>query len=112
MSNNKLAMAEADKKVMEDWPTPTNSKEVQRFLELANYHRVFVPNFAEISADLYSVVGKLKFQWVKAQHRAFEKLRKALTSPLVPALPNAINEFALDTDASNVTVTGQLIHIQ
>ncbi len=37
-----LSMAESDVKVVEDWPTPTCSKDVQRFIGLANYHRAFV----------------------------------------------------------------------
>lgn len=112
ISDNKLAMAEADINTVRHWPTPGNAKDVQRFLGLANYHRTFVPNFAELCADLYDVTGKYKFQWGEKQQIAFNKLRLALTSPPVLALPNHQDEFVLDTDASNIAVSGELIQIQ
>lgn len=94
-------MAGADAMVKE-WPTPKKLKDVQRFLGLANYHRAFVPSFAEISADLYQVVGKYKFRWGNEQQEAFDKLKKALSEPPVMALPTNVENFILDTDASNV----------
>jgi predicted aspartyl protease len=112
VSNNKLAMAESDIKVVKDWPTPNNSKDVQRFLGLANYHRAFVPNFAEISADLYQVVGKYKFRWETEQQQAFERIKIALTEPPLLSLPNTVDDFILDTDASNVAIAGELIQLQ
>lgn len=104
VSDDKLAMAEADIKVVKEWPIPNNSKDVQRFLGLANYHPAFVPNFAEISADLYQVVGKYKFKWEDKQQQAFDKLKKSLSEPPLLALLNTVDDFILDTDASNIAV--------
>ena len=35
--------------VVAEWPNPTNKKEVQQFLGLANYYRHFIKNFASIA---------------------------------------------------------------
>ena len=32
------------------WPVPRNIKEVQKFLDLANYYRRFIKDFARIAA--------------------------------------------------------------
>jgi len=41
-----------------NWPTPRNIKEVQKFLELVNYYRRFIKDFAKLAAPLYVLVRK------------------------------------------------------
>ena len=41
-----------------NWPTPRNIKEVQKFLELANYYRRFIKDFAKLAAPLHMLVRK------------------------------------------------------
>jgi len=36
-------------KTIEEWPTPQNEKDVQRFVGLCNYYRRFVKNFSAIA---------------------------------------------------------------
>ena len=38
-----------------DWPVYKSVKEVQRFLELANYYRRFVKDFAKIVRSLHEL---------------------------------------------------------
>ena len=40
--------------VVLDWPVPTNSTEVRRFLGLTSYYRRYIPHFANIASPLYS----------------------------------------------------------
>jgi len=35
------------------WPTPQGVKNIQKFLELANYYRRFVKDFAKITKPLH-----------------------------------------------------------
>ena len=42
------------------WPAPKNVKEVQKFLELANYYRWFIKNFARIAAHYISWLERRK----------------------------------------------------
>ena len=63
MSSNKLEIFSQNVEVIHDWPVQTCSKDVERFLGLANYHRSFVKDFSERAEPLYKIVGKWKFQW-------------------------------------------------
>ena len=41
-----------------DWPTPKEVKNVQKFLELANYYHQFIKNFAITARLLYNMLKK------------------------------------------------------
>ena len=41
-----------------EWPVPRSVKDVQKFLELANYYRLFVKDFARIAKPLYQMTRK------------------------------------------------------
>ena len=41
-----------------NWPVPRNVKEVQKFLDLTNYYRRFIKDFARIAAPLHMLVRK------------------------------------------------------
>ena len=41
-----------------DWPTPREVKDIQRFLELANYYQQFIKDFMSIAKPLYNLVKK------------------------------------------------------
>jgi len=47
-----------------NWPAPRNVKEVQKFLDLANYYRRFIKDFARIAVPLHVLVRKeQKWKW-------------------------------------------------
>ena len=45
-------------KTVEDYPILTPAKELQRFFELLNWFRKFIPNFNAISKPLYELLSK------------------------------------------------------
>lgn len=112
VSSNTLSMSKENVQVIHDWPTPSCSKDVERWLGLANYHRVFVKDFSKLAEPLYSVIGKNKFRWEEDQQRAFIALKQALTSPPVLALPNHKDEYILDVDASDLGIGAELLQLQ
>ena len=48
-----------------NWPKPKNTKDVERFLGVANYHRSFIKSFAHIAVSLYQLTGKNYLMWGK-----------------------------------------------
>ena len=112
ISKDSMEMSSEDCSVVSEWPVPQNAKEVERFLGLANYHRIFVKDFARIAVPLYQITGKQEFQWGDAQADAFEFLKNALTSPPVLALPNHHDDWILDTDASDHAIGAELLQVQ
>jgi len=49
-----------------DWLTPKGIKDVQKFLELANYYCRFIKDFAFIARPLHDMVKKdQKWEWKK-----------------------------------------------
>ena len=112
VSSNQLKMATKDISTVTDWPEPTSSKEVEQFLGLANNHRSFIKNFADMAHVLYSLTGKNKFKWGNEEKATFDSLKKALTNPPVLGLPNSQDPFILDTDASDAAIEAEIIQVQ
>ena len=63
-----------------EWPTLMCVKDVQKFLELANYYHQFIQSFATIARLLYNIVKKnKKWDWTEKQERAFRELKEKFT---------------------------------
>jgi len=90
---------------VKEWPIPKSIREVRAFLGLAGYYRRFVRDFAAIAAPLHALMGKGKtFKWDSATQQAFDKLKEALTSPPILAMPTDEGDYILDTDASDTAI--------
>ena len=88
-----------------NWPTPTSSKEVQKFLGLASYYRRFVKDFATIAKPWCRLTEKnVVFRWTNEAQTAFVELRRRLVTTPTLAFPDYDFSFILDTDASDVGV--------
>ena len=104
VDGNHLKMSEKDVEVVQKWPEPKTYKQVEKFMGLANYHRNFVKNFAQLASPLYEVAAAKKFRWHPPQQAAFEGLKEALVTPPVLGIPNNTDMFILDTDASDLAI--------
>jgi len=93
-----------------NWPAPRNVKKVQKFLDLANYYRRFIENFAGIVALLHVLVRKeQKWKWEREQEEAFEKLKTVFTTEPVLAIPDIDREMRVEADVSDYTTGGVLL---
>jgi len=67
-----------------NWPTLQCIKDVQKFLELANYYWQFVKDFTKITKPLHQLVRKEeKWKWERKQEEAFAQLKEIFTTKLV-----------------------------
>ena len=59
------------------WPVPTKVKEVQSFLELANFYRRLIKDFSKVAAPLHKLMRKeQEWTWGPEQQDAFYKLKQ------------------------------------
>lgn len=87
---------------VQDWPSPTSTKELRSFLGLAGYYRRSVKNFGIFAKPLTDLLKKgILFVWTEAAESAFQLLKQALISAPVLAVPNFNRPFTIETDASD-----------
>jgi hypothetical protein len=47
-----------------DWPTPSNTKEVQSFISFINFYQHFIPGFSHHARTLFDLTMKdVRFIW-------------------------------------------------
>ena len=93
--------------VIHDWPSPTTITELQSFLGLANFYRIFLLGFFHIAWSLNQVNrggGKETFVLGLSQQQAFDDLKKCLCLSLVLSLSDLKHPFEIETDASDYVV--------
>jgi hypothetical protein len=97
--------------VVANWQEPDNLKDLQRFLGLCNYFRRFVPKYSEVARPLTRLTGKDAFHtpFTEQESNAFKKLKQALVSPPVLAIPDFNHPFEVYVDASDIACGGILL---
>ena len=69
--------------------------------------------YAHVSGPLNRLLKKDQVHdWTEGFQKAFDELKKALTSPPVLVLPNDTDMFVLDTDAADGSIGAVLSQVQ
>lgn len=93
---------------IENFPVPTTTTEIKRFLGLVGWYRRFIKDFSTLAAPINSLLhGRKKGQpivWNAEADEAFGKLKLCLISAPVLASPDFSKTFHIQCDASNVGV--------
>lgn len=85
-----------------EWPRPQKVKQVQAFLGFANFYRRFIKDFAHHAKPLTILTKKDQpWIWGDDQEQAFNALKAAFTSAPILRIPDDVNPFRLETDASD-----------
>jgi hypothetical protein len=102
VSHNIIMMDPEKVEIIKNWPIPTNVKGLQQFLGLANYYRRLIVNFSKIALPLYALFKKDSvFNFSEECLKAFNELKRLLTSNPVLRPPDFNKRFILFCDASN-----------
>ena len=89
-------------KAVAEWPTPTNHKQLQRFLGFANVYRRLIRNYSIIASPVTKLTSvKTTFLWTPEADLAFQQLKDRFTSSPILTQPNTHLQFILEVDASD-----------
>ncbi len=96
--------------VVQQWPQPTSTKHVQKFLGLSNYFREYVQGYSKLAGPLTDIASEHKeFKWDADQHEAFAGVKYALTHAPCLAYPDFNKPFQIVTDASGYGIGAVLM---
>ena len=105
-----IKMEENKLKGVLEWPTPKCVKDVQKFLELANYYHQFIQSFIFIARPLYNMMKKDQ-KWTERQKKAFRKLKEKFTKELMSVTLDLDKKMRMEVDASDYTM-GEVLSME
>ena len=108
VGKGQIQMEQEKIKAVKEWKTPTKVKDVESFLEFANFYQYFIQNFSHTAKPLNKLKGKKKWKWEEEHQKAFEELKEKITSQPLLALPRREGKFRVETDASGHAIGGVL----
>ncbi|GFT66064.1 retrovirus-related Pol polyprotein from transposon 17.6 [Trichonephila clavipes] len=96
-------LIDKDKSVsINEFPVPTDQKQIKSFLGCCNFYRRYIKNFAKRALPLTNLLRKdTPFEWTSETQEAFDDIKKAILNPPVLALPDPNAELQITTDASS-----------
>lgn len=87
-----------------NWPEPSSSKELQRFLGFANFYRRFIRDYSKGANPLTKLTTPIPFVWSLEAGSAFNRLKTLFTTAPVLTHPNPSKQFIVKVDASDTGV--------
>ncbi|WVZ81363.1 hypothetical protein U9M48_028749 [Paspalum notatum var. saurae] len=103
ISNGGIAVDQSKVSEVQNWKIPEDVKGIRSFLGLAGYYRRFIEGFSKIAKPMTALLEKnIKFQWTSACQKAFEELKKRLTTAPVLTFPDMHKPFSVSCDASRL----------
>lgn len=110
-----VAMDKRRVDTIEEWPTPTNLREVQVFLGFANFYRRFIRNYSKIVAPLTALSKGAKagkkpgpIDWGYREEQAFREVKAAFTQAPVLRHYDPRAKLRMETDASQFAIAAIL----
>ena len=83
------------------WERPKSVFEIRSFLGLVGYYRRFIEDFSRLSAPMTRLTQKeVRFEWNDLCERAFQELKRSLTSSPILIVPVTERRNTVYCDAS------------
>jgi hypothetical protein len=95
---------------IKNWPIPTKVKDVRSFLGFCNFYRPFIRGFVHLARPLNKLTRKdAEWSWEDRQQKAFDELKRRVTTEPVLAHPILTDPFKLEVDASGFAMGAVLL---
>jgi len=102
ISHNRISMDPVKIASVQQWPGPTNKKEVQSFLGFTNFYHRFIKGFSEHAQPLFDLTrNDIKWNWGPAEQSAFDRLKQSVTATPVLISPDSTSPFRIEADSSD-----------
>lgn len=85
---------------MVSWPKPKTIIELRGFLGLTGYYCKFAQGYGMMGRPLTNLLKKGQFGWNEKVDEALNKLKQAMTSAIILAIPDFCDTFIIKTYAS------------
>ena len=108
-----VAPLESKVTAIQNFPSPSNMKQLRRFLRMLNYYRRFIPAAAATLQPLNRMLFQRKYsrqtlRWNEEVEEAFSAIKTKLASATLLAFPVLGAEIQVVVDASTSAVGGVL----
>jgi len=109
----RLGVMDAHTRALREARFPTTRTQERSFVGMCNVFHRFLPNIAMMAAPLTELMGSTAPVMVppatSLQQQAFDRLKEALTTPPVLALPRRGRKYVLDVNACGTQVGAALL---
>ena len=87
--------------VVMSWGRPKSVFEIRNFLGLAGYYRRFIKDFSRLAVPMTRLTRKeVRFEWSDLCEKAFQTLKRRLTSAPILIVPERGQRYTVFYDAS------------
>ena len=87
-------------KAVKEWKTPTKIKEVESFLEFANFYRRFIKNFSHMARPLNELKGKKRVEMGRRTTESIQGIEGEDNKSTGSRSSEKRGKFQVETDAS------------
>ena len=95
---------------IDTWPVPKSATDVRKALGFFNFYRPFIEGFAFIARPLHKLTWKdQEWQWGQEEQKAFDTLKKRVTTQPVLVHAKLEDQFEMEVDASGYAVGAVLL---
>jgi hypothetical protein len=109
ISTKGIGMSQDKIQAIQDWPKPTNVKEVLSYLGYLNFYRRFILGYSRTAIPLTNLTQKDKpFTWTQTEKNAFTKLKKDFIKDILLRHYKPDKPSQLETNSSDYAIGGVL----
>ena len=114
LSKEGIGMVDAYVARIQEWPVPTNVKELNTLLGFFSYYRNFIPNFATLTASMCKQRREKVLKWTPEMTESLDLLKAEFKKAPIRAAPRFDSEeiFQLTTDYSSTAIGAVLSQVQ